>query len=137
MTNNIPKICAAFEMWQDNDCIGASITLELIMRYLADDPEIDYVVSDADRISAYQDYIKRQDENLKAKTLIIRELNKDRMMNEVYVVTECSDDEQMCGIFSTREKADTFMSDDDSLIGLRGLASIDVWTIDDTGGIPK
>lgn len=78
MTNNIPQICAAFEIWQENDCINAGTTLEIIMRYLADDPEIDYVVSDADRLRAYRDYIGRQQEQINAKTLIIRELNKDR-----------------------------------------------------------
>lgn len=75
MTENIPKICAMFEIWQDNDCIRGDTALELIMRYLADDPEIDHIVSDEEKASAYQDYIGRQNENLNAKTLIIQELN--------------------------------------------------------------
>lgn len=55
-------------------------------------------------------------------------------MTEVYIVIECSDGADVCGVFSTLEKADTFVSDDDSLCG---LARVDVWTIDDTGGTPK
>ena len=79
MTDNTPKICAAFEMWQNNDCIKASTTLELVMRYLADDPEmIDHVVSNMDQDRAYRDYIGRQNEKLNVKTSIIQDLNKNR-----------------------------------------------------------
>lgn len=58
-------------------------------------------------------------------------------MTEVYIVIECSDGADVCGVFSTLEKAYKFISDDNSLIVLRGLARVDVWTIDDTGGTPK
>ena len=85
MTDNIPKICAAFEMWQNNDSIKASTTLELMMRYLADDPEIDVVVSSNDQDRAYLDYIIRQNEIINAKTLLIQELNMHRVVDKTTI----------------------------------------------------